>query len=123
MSRNPVRVLIVDDHAPFRMVARALLERRGFAVVGEADGAQAGLEAAERTAPEAVVLDVRLGDGDGFDVCRALTRGDPRLAVLLVSVDEHRRAAARVCDCGARGLVEKSRLASVDLAALLARAA
>jgi DNA-binding NarL/FixJ family response regulator len=120
MSRDPLRVLIVDDHAPFRATARALLERRGFRVVGEAASARASLDAVERTAPEAVLLDVRLGDGDGFDVCRRLTREDPRLAVLLVSADEHR--AGRAGDCGARGLVLKSRLAAVDLAALLAPA-
>ena len=117
----PVRVLIVDDHAPFRTVARELLERRGFAVVGEASGARASLAAARELDPEAVLLDVHLGDGDGFDVCRALTSADPRRAVLLVSADEH-RDGGRAEACGARGFLLKSRLASADLAALFAPA-
>jgi two-component system nitrate/nitrite response regulator NarL len=113
-----VRVLIIDDHAPFRSVARELLERRGFVVVAEAEGAASGLVAAERVAPEAVLLDLGLQDGNGFDVCRALTRSNPELAVLLVSIDEplHRRAEFRAC--GARGFLLKSRLASVDLVGL-----
>jgi DNA-binding NarL/FixJ family response regulator len=114
-----VHVLIADDHALFRDAARALLERRGFTVIGEAAGAAACLEAAGRLAPEAVLLDVHLGDGDGFDVCRALTRDDPRRAVLLVSADERRVGPEQVAACGARGFVLKSRLASTDLAALL----
>jgi DNA-binding NarL/FixJ family response regulator len=112
----PRRVLIVDDHDRFRSAARALLQRRGFTVVGEADGALAGLAAAARTSPEAVLLDVRLHDGDGVDVCRALTRDDPSLAVLLVSASE---PGTRIRHCGARGFVLKSQLASVDLALLL----
>ena len=122
MSNRPVQVLIADDHACFRDVARVLLERRGFAVVGEATGAAACLEAAERLAPEAVLLDVHLGDGDGFEVCRALTRDDPRRAVLIVSADERREAPTRAENCGARGFVLKSMLAKADLVGLLARA-
>jgi DNA-binding NarL/FixJ family response regulator len=122
MSANPVRVLIIDDHESFRSVARELLERRGFAVVAEADGAAAGLAAAERVAPEAVVLDLRLRDGSGFDVCRKLTRDDPRRAVLLVSADEPDRGRVHIESCGARGFVLKSRLAAADLRALLGAA-
>jgi DNA-binding NarL/FixJ family response regulator len=115
-----LRVLIIDDHPSFRTVARELLERRGFTVVAEADDATAGLKAAERVCPEAVLLDVRLPDGDGFDVCEILTRNDPELAVLLVSADHLQRHPAHVLACGARGFLPKSRLASCDLVALLA---
>ena len=113
------RVLIIDDHAGFRSVARALLERRGFAVVAEADSVRSGLEAAQRVGPEAVLLDVRLSDGDGFDLCQTLTDGDPDLVVLLVSTDEPPIDPAHVVACGARGYLLKSRLASADLARLL----
>jgi DNA-binding NarL/FixJ family response regulator len=117
-SNPPLRVLIVDDHAVFRDAVRDLLERRGCAVVGEADGAVAGVDAARRIAPDAVLLDVRLGEDDGFEVCRAMTRSDPRLAVLLVSADVDHHRAADVRNCGACGFVLKSRLARTDLVAL-----
>jgi DNA-binding NarL/FixJ family response regulator len=117
-SNHSLRVLIVDDQSAFRVAARALLEHRGCTVVGEADGAAGGLDAARQIAPDAVLLDVRLGDGDGFEVCRAMTRSDPRVAVLLVSADDHRDDSATVRDCGACGFVLKSRLARTDLVAL-----
>src|SRR3954452_25469269 len=99
MSSQPLRVLIIDDHAAFRAAARELLERRGFAVVAEADGAKAGLEAAAAVAPDAVLLDVSLPDANGIDICRALTEADPGITVLLVSADPgHGRWAS---DCGA----------------------
>ena len=117
MSSQPQRVLIIDDYSPFREVARELLERRGFVVAGEADGAKAGLEAAAAVAPDAVVLDVQLRDGNGIDVCRVLTKDNPALAVLLVSTDPlHGRWAS---DCGAVAFLPKNRLASADLGALL----
>ncbi len=115
MSSHPLRFLIIDDHAVFREAARELLERRGFAVVAEADGAISGLEAARRVGFEAVLLDVSLGDGDGFDVCHALTQGNPELAVLLVSANEQHHREAQIRECGARGFLLKSRLASADL--------
>src|SRR3954453_1718570 len=109
----PQRVLIVDDHPGFRAVVRELLERRGLAVVAEADGATAGLQAVEAFAPDAVVLDVNLPDGNGIDVCRALTAANPALAVLLVSADAHNGRWAG--DCGAVAFIDKARLASADL--------
>jgi DNA-binding NarL/FixJ family response regulator len=117
MSAQRQRVLIIDDHASFRAVARELLERRGFAVVGEADGATAGLEAAEAVPPDAVGGDVDLRDGNGIDVCRTLTEADPALAVLLVSADADQGRWAS--DCGAIAFVPKVRLVSADLGGLL----
>src|SRR3954454_12937053 len=73
-SASGPRVLVVDDQAAFRDVARQLLEHRGYAVVAEAGCAATALDAVERFAPEAVLLDLRLGDDNGFDVCRTLTR-------------------------------------------------
>src|SRR4051794_41963990 len=121
MSNQQRRVVIVDDHPVFRATVREVLERRGFAVVGEADGAQAGLQAVEAIAPDAVVLDVELPDGNGIDVCRALTEANPALVVLLVSADVHNGRWAG--DCGAVAFVPKPRLASADLAGLLRRGA
>src|SRR3954466_5364501 len=110
------RVLIIDDHAAFRAAARAVLERRGFSVVAEADGAKAGLEVAEAVAPDAIVLDVRLPDGNGIDLCRVLTAANPSLLVLLVSADaDYGRWAS---DCGAVAFLPKDRLASADLLGL-----
>jgi CheY-like chemotaxis protein len=67
-------VLIVDDHAPFRAVARALLQLEGFEVVGEAADALSALEAVGRLRPDVVVLDIQLPDLDGFEVARQSSR-------------------------------------------------
>jgi CheY-like chemotaxis protein len=110
----PVRVVIVDDSALFRQTARDLLERRGFHVVGEADGVASGLGAVAGLSPDAVLLDMRLPDGSGLDLCELLTRKEGAPAVLLVSSDgAGDRALAKAH--GARGAVSKADLAHVDL--------
>jgi DNA-binding NarL/FixJ family response regulator len=111
----PARVLIVDDAPVFREVARELLERRGYAVVGEAHSAASAIDLNARLRPDAVLMDIRLPDGDGFELCADLVRADPDLAVLLVSADRAAPSPARVAASGARGFVLKSRLATADL--------
>jgi DNA-binding NarL/FixJ family response regulator len=107
-------VLVVDDEPRFRDAARRLLERRGYAVVAEAGCAAIALGAVERFAPEAVLLDVRLGDDDGFEVCRRLMRVRPGLAVLLASAGEPDQYGELVASSGARGFVSKTRLHETD---------
>jgi len=111
-----LRVLIVDDQAAFRDMARRVLEWRGYLVAGEADCATAALDAAERLAPDAVLLDVGLGRSSGFEVASALKQACPGAAVLLVSGQDYRHCAALLRACGARGFLLKSELVHADLA-------
>jgi DNA-binding NarL/FixJ family response regulator len=109
------RVVIVDDHAPFRRTIRILLAARGYDVVAEASCAATAVDAVERHAADAVLIDVRLRDDDAFAVCSLLTRSRPNLAVLMTSA-EGRHDPARIRRSGARGFVRKSRLHQIDLA-------
>jgi DNA-binding NarL/FixJ family response regulator len=110
------RVLIVDDQRAFRKAARGLLERRGYVAVGEACDAAEAVDLGVRLLPDAVLLDVRLGEDDGFAVARAQARACPGAAVLLVSCDDHSHETDRLAASGARGFVPKSQLAVADLA-------
>jgi two-component system response regulator EvgA len=77
-------VLVVDDHASFRRVAR-LLQFEGYEVVGEAEDGLSGLAAARALAPDLVLLDIQPPDIDGFDVAARLTSGERAPAVILTS--------------------------------------
>jgi DNA-binding NarL/FixJ family response regulator len=113
------RVLIVDDHEPFRAVARELLEAAGYVVSGEAaDGAEA-LAAVAAEPPDAVLLDVQLPDRDGFSVATALTAGGGPI-VVLVSSREAEEYGRRIAACGARGFSVKRQLSAAAFAALVA---
>jgi DNA-binding NarL/FixJ family response regulator len=110
-----MRVLIVDDSIYFRQAARALLERRGYDVVGEVGSADAAVEAVAGLAPDAVLLDVLLPDGTGFGVCATITAAQPGPAVLLVSSEDFGTCFSLAEQCGARGFVLKSRLGQCEL--------
>ena len=109
-----VQVVIVDDNAIFRDAARHCLTARGYAVVAEAGCAAGAVEAVERHQPNAMLLDVQLGDDDGFAVCDAVTRIRPDLAVVLTSVENYQHVPEQIESCGARGFVRKEQLPRVD---------
>jgi DNA-binding NarL/FixJ family response regulator len=118
MRGVPKRVLIVDDHQPFRAVARALLEGAGYIVSGEAADAAEALAAVAASRPDAVLLDVQLPDRDGFAVAEALAyAGGP--AVVLISSRDADDYGRRVETSGARGFISKSKLSAAAFAAML----
>jgi len=109
-------VLIVDDFAPFRATARALLEADGFEVVGEAaDGAQA-MASVRALRPEIVLLDVQLRGEDGFVVAAKLA-GDVR--VVLTSSRERTQYRRALAQPDAPPFIPKSKLSGEALAAAL----
>jgi DNA-binding NarL/FixJ family response regulator len=111
-------VLIVDDHAPFRTVARDVLEGAGYVVAGEATDAAGALAAVAAERPDAVLLDVQLPDDDGFSVATELSAaGGP--PVVLISTRGAEDYGGRIEACGARGFIPKSRLSAAAFAALL----
>jgi DNA-binding NarL/FixJ family response regulator len=110
-----VQVVVVDDHPMFRDAARQCLTARGFDVVAEAGCGASAVEAVERHEPDAMLLDIQLGDADGFAVCDTVTRIRPGLAVLLTSAEKnYEQVPERIESCGARGFVRKEHLPRVD---------
>jgi DNA-binding NarL/FixJ family response regulator len=110
-----MRVLIVDDSRCFAAAARTLLERRGYEVAGVAESATDAIEQAKLLEPAAMLLDVMLPDGTGFGVAAELRGSAPELAVLLTSSDDYSSCHSLAEECGARGFVLKSQLATCDL--------
>lgn len=73
MGVEPVRVFIVDDHELLRSGLRGALEASGgIEVVGEADRFEGTADAIASAAPDVAIIDVRLGDGNGVELCRQL---------------------------------------------------
>jgi DNA-binding NarL/FixJ family response regulator len=112
------RVLIVDDHQPFRAIARDLLERAGYVIAGEAADAEEALAAVAADPPDAVLLDVQLPGRDGFAVATALTGVDGP-AIVLISSRDAEDYGRQIKACGARGFIQKSRLSAAAFAALV----
>lgn len=112
-------VLIVDDHAAFRTLARRLLQADGYDVIGEAHDGATGLDAAGSLQPDVVLLDVRLPDMDGFQVACDLA-GRCSAAVVVTSSSDDPLYPERATSSGARGFVAKHDVCGAALDRLLA---
>ncbi len=112
-------VLIVDDHAAFRSLARQVLQADGYDVIGEAADGRTGLDAARSLQPDVVLLDVRLPDMDGFQVAGDLAQRCTA-AVVVTSSSDDPLYPARATTSGARGFVAKHDVCGAALDRLLA---
>jgi CheY-like chemotaxis protein len=111
-------VLIVDDHASFRAIARAALSER-FSIVGEAaDGAEA-LALVRDLRPDVVLVDVGLPGLDGFGVAAALAALDDAPQVVLTSSRDRRDLEPLLRETPARGFIAKELLSDTLLGELL----
>lgn len=104
------RVLIVDDNAGFRAIARNLLRRGGLDVVGEAATLAGGVEAIARIHPDLVLLDVQLPDGNGIDGAAAIVEEPGAPVVVLISSRQATAYGARLLASAARGFIPKDEL-------------
>lgn len=111
-------ILIVDDHAGFRLQARALLEADGFSVVGEADDGASGLQAARSLQPDLVLLDIGLPDFDGFDVADELAGDGPPPFVVLISSRQASEYGPRLTSSRVLGFIAKEELSGSAIRAL-----
>jgi DNA-binding NarL/FixJ family response regulator len=111
-------IVIVDDHATFRVRARAILEADGFIVVGEAADGTSGLVAARSLRPDLVLLDIGLPDVDGFDVARSLALDGSPTLVVLTSSREASAYGPRLAASRALGFIPKDELSGAAIRAL-----
>ena len=107
MTASPIRAFLMDDHEVVRQGVRALLESTGqITVAGEASTAAEALSRIPAVRPDVAVLDVRVPDGNGIEVCREVrsTLGTPCLILTSYSDDE---ALFEAIMAGASGYVLK----------------
>ena len=103
------KVFLVEDSPMLRTRVEAMLGSiSGATMVGHADGAQQAIAAILAARPHAVVLDLHLKEGNGFDVLRAVSKSAPDIAFYVLTnhpAEGYRLAAKRL---GARGFFDKS---------------
>jgi CheY-like chemotaxis protein len=116
MSRS---VLVIDDDPAFRRLAARVLASFGLPLAGEADSVAAALTAARALQPSAVLVDVRLPDGDGISLARELTALPWRPRAVLTSSDADAASPGDVRRSGAQAFVPKDQLLNAALDLLL----
>lgn len=86
MEQSPVGVLIVDDQAPFRRAAAAVVRLTpGFRVIGEAESGEDAIVQVESVQPALVLMDINMGGINGIEATRRIVAAHPEIMVLLLS--------------------------------------
>lgn len=105
---DPIRVYIVDDHEVVRRGLRQLLEAEGgFDVVGESGLATEASRRIPALRPQVALLDARLPDGSGIEVCREVRSRCPDVAVLILTSYDDEQALFGAIMAGAAGFLLK----------------
>jgi two-component system invasion response regulator UvrY len=103
-----VSVLIVDDQAPFRRAAQAVIAAMpGFEVVGEAASGEEGIELAASLSPALVLMDIKMPGIDGIEASRRILDARPRTIVVLLSTYDAKDLPDDTSTCGAAAYVHK----------------
>jgi DNA-binding NarL/FixJ family response regulator len=104
-----VRVLVVDDQAPFRRVMASVVEEtEGFVVVGQASSGEESIELGRDLQPDLVLMDVNLPGIDGLEATRRLVATERPPVVLLLSTYDDDAGEQFTAESGAIGYVTKS---------------
>jgi len=104
----PIRVFVVDDHEVVRRGVRDLLDaEEDLEVVGEAGTVHDAMVAITATQPQVAVLDIRLPDGSGVELCRDLRSSVPGLACLMLTSFDEDEALFEAIVAGASGYLLK----------------
>lgn len=117
------RILLVDDHLPFRVGMKMLLEQvPEFKVVGEAENAATALDQAQSLQPDVIVLDCQLADQDGPSVAEALQKSKSTIRILALSAFSDQAYVRGMLAAGAIGYLLKSEAVETIIAAVHATA-
>jgi len=112
-----VRCLLVDDLGTFLDAARRLLDRDGVAVAGTASSIAEALRQATSLSPDVAVVDIGLGEENGFDLARELDQRG--IAVIMTSASAESDYEELIADSPAAGFLPKAELSAERIRRLL----
>ncbi|WP_433499866.1 response regulator [Sphaerimonospora sp. CA-214678] len=105
---EPIRVLIVDDHALIRRsLELALAAEADIEVVGEASDGREAVELADRLLPDVILMDVRMPRQDGIEATRAIKESVPSTRVIMLTVSDEEEDLFEAIKAGATGYLLK----------------
>ncbi len=104
-----LRVILADDNGPVRRSLKALLEREGFAVVGEAADGEEAIIVAQKQRPDVVLLDLSMPRLNGIEATRQIRKLIPEARTIILTVHRDYHYVAQALEAGVDGYILKSR--------------
>jgi DNA-binding NarL/FixJ family response regulator len=105
---SPLSVIVVDDQAPFRLAARAVVRRtEGFELVGEAANGLEAISLADSLHPDLVLMDINMPEMGGLEATRRIVAEHPGMVVFLCSTYDVNDLPADAKTSGARAYMHK----------------
>jgi DNA-binding NarL/FixJ family response regulator len=109
-------VLVVDDQAPFRLAAKAVLRRLdGFELAGEAASGPEAIELAARLHPALILMDINMPEMSGIEATRRIVSEQPGVVVILCSTYDVSDLPAAAARSGASGYLHKEQFGAAML--------
>ncbi len=106
---DPIRILIVDDHAVVRKgLAMVLRLESDLEVIGEAENGRSGLESAKRLNPDVAIVDLVMPEMDGQEMALALRRSNPNIKIMMLTGTEVDDRVFDLIAAGIEGYVLKN---------------
>ena len=102
-----MRVLIIDDHALFRVGLQGLLEQRGIEVADAVASGSEGIQRAEELKPDIVLLDLRMPDMGGLEVLQKLRANESSIPVVMLTTSNEEADLIKSLRSGAQGYLLK----------------
>lgn len=106
--KNPVRALLVDDHAVVRQGYRHLLEKSGIEVVAEASSGETAYSLYVDLSPDVVIMDLSMPGMGGIEALRRIMLRDSHARILIFSMHDDAIFPSRALQAGACGYVSKT---------------
>jgi len=107
----PIQILLADDHVIFRQGLRAILEREGFKIVGEASNGHEAVQRVHELRPDVAVIDLTMPLLNGVSAAREIAKSDPKTKVVLLTMHTEDQYVLEALRASVRGYVLKTRAA------------